>query len=315
MKSQGASEAERNDGTAEASLAFSFPLHGGSIVSARRTAVALMTLALGTSRLTAQTTLPVEYESGLMFVRTGGVFVIDLGGGTEVLSSTYAERVKRGPAGWFTGFRSTGERIDSERMHIAPITLGPITTPADAVVWRGLDGHGVDGLISARTFAHTPVTLDFANRQLVFETASSLAARERRGSVLALKTDAVRDLALDLFLDFDLGNGQVGTCEIDTGSQGVDLNARYMAVFGISPDSGDVAETRMAGSSEVFYRARVSTTLAPVGAPHLNMERPVVRFGNYIYDCVVGTEYWSRTALTIDIPRRRVILAAAGPSR
>lgn len=298
-----------------AALTFSFHIYGGPNVSAPRAAAALMTLALGTSPLAGQTTLSVEYESGLMFVRSGGVFVIDLGGGTEVLSSTYAERVKRGPAGWFTGFRSTGERIDGERMHIAPITLGPVTTPADAVVWRGLDGHGVDGLISARTFAHTPVTLDFANRQLVFETVASLRDRERRGSVLALKTDAVRDLALDLFLDFDFGNGQIGTCEIDTGSQGVDLNARYMAALGIRRDSGDVTETQMAGTSEVFYRARVPTTLAPVGAPHLIMERPVVRFGNYIYDCIVGTEFWAKTALTIDLPRRRVILAPAGASR
>lgn len=96
----------------------------------------------------------------------------------------------------------------------------------EVLVWQGLDAGGIAGLISARTFAHTPVTLDLPNRQLVFERRASLAARVRRGVTLPLKTDVLRDLALDLFVDFDLGGGQVGTCEIDTGSQAIDLNAR-----------------------------------------------------------------------------------------
>ncbi len=272
-----------------------------------------LTCTLATRPVASQTVLPVELNSsGMMLVRAAGQgqpegrFVIDLGSGIEVLSSAYAQRVGRGSAGFFTGFRSTGERVDAARVRIAPIVLGPISTPADAVVWPGLDADSIAGLISARTFARTPVTLDFLNRQLVFETPASLAARARRGFSLPLKSDAVRDMALDLFLDFDLGGGQVGTCEIDTGSEAIDLNARYLPALGISADSG------AAGAQS---RARLPADLAPVGAPRLRLERPAVRVGNYIYDCIIGTRFWSQVALTLDIPHRRVILSAAQESR
>lgn len=254
----------------------------------------------------AQTSLPVELNAdGMMVVRAAahgqppGRFVIDLGSGIEVLSGAYAQRVQRGPAGHFTGFRSTGERVDVPRVRIAPIELGPIMTPADAVVWPGLDADSIAGLISARTFAQAPVTLDFPDRRLVFETPASLAARARRGISLPLKTDALRDLALDLFLDFDLGEGQVGTCEIDTGSHAVDVHARLLPALGIDADSGGGARVR----------AQLPANLAPLGAPQLHLERPGVRVGNYIYDCIVGTEFWSQTVLTLDIPHHRVILS------
>jgi hypothetical protein len=266
-------------------------------------------LALAARFLAAQVALPVTLNpDGMMTVHVSGpghpdgLFVIDLGSGVEVLSSAYAAQVGQGPAGHFTGFRSTGERVDAARVRIAPIALGPVSTPADAIVWSGLDAAGVAGLISARTFARAPVTLDFPNRQLVFETAASLAARARRGITLPLRTDALRDQALDLFLDFDLGNGQVGTCEIDTGSEAIDVNARYLPALGIAGDSATGAAPT---------RARLPASLAPVGAPRLRLERPTVRVGNYIYDCIIGTRFWSQVALTLDIPHQRVILSAA----
>jgi hypothetical protein len=277
----------------------------------RGTRLGLVVLSIGGTvapSASAQTSLPVELNpDGMMVVQAAGRglpagrFVIDLGSGIEVLSGAYAQRVQRGPAGHFTGFRSTGERVDVPRVRIAPIELGPIETPADAVVWPGLDADSIAGLISARTFARSPVTLDFPNRRLVFETPASLAARARRGVSLPLKSDALRDMALDLFLDFDLGNGQVGTCEIDTGSHAVDVNARILPALGINGDSGAGAQVH----------ARLAGDLAPVGAPQIHLERPNVRVGNYIYDCIVGNEFWSQTALTLDIPHHRVIVSVA----
>ena len=279
----------------------------------RSVRVVLWACALFGRAVASQAVLPVEINAaGMMMVRAAGqggaegLFVIDLGSGIEVLSSAYADRVGQGPVGYFTAFRSTGERVDVPRVRIAPIVLGPITTPADAVVWQGLDAEGIAGLISARTFALTPVTLDFPSRQLVFESRASLAARVRRGVTLPLKTDVLRDLALDLFLDFDLGGGQVGTCEMDTGSQAIDLNGRFLPALGISADSA---------AAGAHARARLPANLAPVGAPQLRLERPTVRIGNYIYDCIIGTQFWAHVALTLDIPHHRVILSTAAASR
>lgn len=113
---------------------------------------------------------------------------------------------------------------------------------------------------------------------------------------LLLKTDVLRDLALDLFVDFDLGGGQVGTCEIDTGSQAIDLNARLLRALGIS------ADTAVAGAHAL---ARLPANLAPVGPPQLRLERPTVRIANDIYDCIIGTQFWAHVALTLDIPHHR----------
>jgi len=267
----------------------------------------------------AQTVLPATIDRyGFLTVRVGppgrpaGTWIVDLGAGTEVLSDSAAARLGRGPAGYFTAFRSTGERVDARRIRITPVALGPVSTPGDAEVWSGLDGLGLDGLVSARTFARTPVTLDFAGGRLVIETQASLAARVREGTVLPVETDRLRDVALDVFVDFDFGGGQRGRCELDTGSGSIDLNERYMAAFGLKKDSAGVTATRMPSGPDVIYRATLPTDMAPVGAPALRLAHPRVRFGNYIYDCIVGNTFWSTTTLTLDLPHRRVIL---GPRR
>ena len=287
------------------------------LAAGRRLAlVAVAALALSPVGAAAQTSIPLErdtFDLWTIHARAGGtdaVFVVDLGAGSEVLSSAFGSRVRLGDAGVFTGFRSTGQRVDAARVRIAPIAIGPAATPSDASVWAGLDGSGLDGLVSARTFAASPVTLDFANRRLVFETPESLAERVRRGAVLPVTTDSYRGLALDVFVDFDLGGGRTGRCELDTGSGAVDLNARYLPDLGLARDS--LATTRMPGSTATFYRGRLPGSLAPVGAPALAVDRPAVRFGDYIYDCIVGLSFWTRTTLTLDLPHGRIIVAAAG---
>jgi hypothetical protein len=44
-------------------------------------------------------------------------------------------------------------------------------------------------------------------------------------------------------------------------------------------------------------------------APQVTLTRPRVSFSNIIYDCVVGVDFWSAKALTIDVAHRQLIVS------
>jgi len=46
-----------------------------------------------------------------------------------------------------------------------------------------------------------------------------------------------------------------------------------------------------------------------LGAPEVKMEKPEVTFkGGLIYDGVVGTGFWLKREVTLDIPSRRLVV-------
>ena len=49
--------------------------------------------------------------------------------------------------------------------------------------------------------------------------------------------------------------------------------------------------------------------LALAVSPRIGVAKPHVSFKNIIYDCVIGVDFWAGKVVTIDIPRRRLIVA------
>lgn len=45
---------------------------------------------------------------------------------------------------------------------------------------------------------------------------------------------------------------------------------------------------------------RVNATMA--------LKDPLVNFGDFTYDCVVGTRFWHDRTVTLDLPSRRLIV-------
>jgi len=239
-------------------------------------------------------------------------FVLDSGAGLSVLSKNLVEKLGGKPAGQFTGFRMTGERMDLQLYTIPELRVGPVLQKAVLVgAWNGLDQFHIDGIISLNFFRKHPITLDFLHNQLIFETAASLAQRRRSGSTVPVRFDDERGISLDLFAPFLVGS-HPADCEVDTGSQGYMIQQRYMKLLGLSPQSSGVKQSSDAtilGHKEFRYSTTIPS-LALQGVPASALTNPPVMFQDMIYDCVIGSKFWAGRSVTFDVPGKSLILSA-----
>jgi hypothetical protein len=217
--------------------------------------------------------------------------ILDTGAGLDVFAPTLIAKLGGKPAGQFTGFPMSGERLDLPLFVIPQLSIGPLVKK-DAVVgsWEVLDQphrEGViDGIVSLNYFRDQPLTFDFVNKVIVLESPQSLEQRRAAGHVSPLQVHDQRGIALDVFAQFLIGDRQ-GQCEIDTGSPRATMSTRYLT----SPGTDAVPQLALAAS------------------PQIGVATPQVSFKNIIYDCVIGVDFWAGKIVTIDIPGRRLIVA------
>ena len=237
--------------------------------------------------------------------------ILDTGAGLAVLAPSVIEKVHGIPAGQFTGFRMTGERLDIPLFTIPRLVIGPMEKK-DVLVgsWDVLDKLHLDGIVSLSQFKDQPFTLDFGNKLLIFENAKTLAQRRANAVVSPIQLDDFRGVSLDMFSQFLLA-GRPGQCDIDTGSPISTVNIRYMKLLGVDPDSKDVRKVErktIAGAPEIRYDTRLPE-IALATAPKVDILHPQISFVDVIYDCVVGVDFWSGKALTVDIPDRQIMVS------
>jgi hypothetical protein len=239
--------------------------------------------------------------------------IFDTGAGLDVLAPSLIEKLHGKPWGQFSAFRMTGERLDMSLFVIPELSIGPVVKK-DAVVgsWDVLDKFHLDGIISVNDFRQQPFTFDFTNKVVVLETPKTLAQRRAAGKTSPLQFDDDRGIALDLFAQFLIGN-QPGQCEIDSGSPSTSVNTRFMPSLGIEKDGKDVQKHEgrsFTGAVETRYDTNLSQ-ISLAAAPQIILARPPVSFSDIIYDCVVGIDFWSGKALTIDIADRQLIVSSS----
>jgi hypothetical protein len=237
--------------------------------------------------------------------------IFDTGAGIDVLALSVVQKLRGTPAGQFTAFRMWGERLDIPLFNISQISVGPMIKRDPLVgAWDMLDQLHLDGIVSVNDFRHQPLTLDFVNKAMVFETAKSLALRRSAGKAAPLKFNDQRGIALDVFSDFLLGT-QTGECEIDTGSQNATVATRFMAPLAIDKDGKDVQKREQknpAGVTVVRYKTTLPK-IALAAAPQIGITQAPTTFADIIYDCVVGLDFWLGKSLTIDISGRELIVS------
>lgn len=249
---------------------------------------------------------------GLMIVpaKVGGTIpihvIFDTGAGLDALAPSLIQRLGGKPTGQFTAFRMTGERLDIPLFIVPELSIGPVVKK-DAVVagWDVLDKWHFDGIVSLNDFREQPLTLDFLNKVLVFETRSTMAHLRAAGKSSPLQFDDERGIALDVFAQFLVGN-QPAQCEIDTGSASATVSTRFMASLGVEGEKDERHEGSYKG---------ILPEISLAAAPQVTLASPRVAFSNLVYDCVVGVDFWSGRALTIDVAHRQLIVSYSPPLR
>lgn len=238
--------------------------------------------------------------------------VLDTGAGVDVLAPSLIEAAHGKPAGQFTGFRMFGDRLSLPLFVIPELTVGPLRkTEVMISSWDVLDQVHDDGIIAVRDLRSQPFTIDFPAKVVVFETEHSLAERRKQGRVASLALDDQRDVALDLFARFLIGD-QPALCSIDTGSPGTTISTRFMAPLGVDPASPDVKKQERRAVESGATITRYWTNVPQVSlaeAPHVAaLLHPRVSFADIIYDCVVGLDFLHDRVLTLDIAHKQMVV-------
>jgi Aspartyl protease len=237
-------------------------------------------------------TIPFTDSNGLITVQASVdgkapvPMLVDLGAGMNIVSERLGYLIPL--SGKYTTLRLTGERVDLPMGKLVSLSIGGVPlSETTAGVWDGLSAvHGVDGLIAATAFRTIATTFDFHDRQIVLEDAVSFPERRRVATRVPLVLQDDLDTALAIFARFDFGNGRIGLCEIDTGTKGIVLD-------------------------DVFKSAGVPS-LTLVGAPQTKVDHPDVTYGNLIYDCTIGNDFWNGRTFTLDILNRALYVAEQG---
>jgi hypothetical protein len=238
-------------------------------------------------------------------------FILDTGAGLSVLSQSLVDKLGGKRAGQFTGFRMTGERLDVQLYTIPELRVGTIMRKSALVgAWDGLDKLHIDGIISLNFFRDQPITLNFEHKQLIFETPASLAQRRDSGRAVPVRLDDQRGISLELFAPFLVGSHSA-ECEVDTGSQGYTIQLRYMELLGLNKEGSNVKKfehTSILGAKETRYTAALPS-LALEGVPSDERQNARATFEELIYDCNIGSNYWTGRSVTFDVPGRTLIVS------
>jgi hypothetical protein len=222
--------------------------------------------------------------------------LVNLGAGVDVVSSELGRRFVA-VDGKYVSLRLTGERVDLPIGKVVSLAVGGVQLEAPRVgIWSGLDGTGIDGLISATAFRNVATTFDFRDRQIVIEDAQTFPERIRPATRIPLILQDDLGIALALFARFDFGGGKTGLCEIDTGATGITLDKTFATSVGLDPTGAN--------------QARLAS-IALVGAPQTAILAPSVRFSDLIYDCDVGNSFWAGRTFTLDLPNHRMYVSTS----
>ncbi len=279
------------------------------------TAIASLSLAFAPRAAIAVDHIPfTEVDGGLIQVqasvdgRPPVPMLVDLGAGIDVFASSLGRQFVT-IDGKYVSLRLSGERVDLPIGTIVSLAVGDVTLDVPRVgVWSGLDGSGVEGLISATAFRNIATTFDFRNHELVVEDAQTFPDRKRTATRVPLILQDDLGISLGLFARFDFGAGVTGLCELDTGSQGIMLDRTFASRLGINLADPRYKRVHMAAGDGVVASA---PSISLIGAPDTRIASPTVTYANLIYDCNVGNQFWAGRAFTLDLPNRVLYVASS----
>lgn len=249
-------------------------------------------------------------------------FIFDTGIGITLVDDDLIEGWGIAPVGSYTGKRMSGQAISVPLATVPWLSVAGVRrSDARVGVWD-MKGFlpdtpafkGVEGFLSLNAFLETPVTLDYGRGKLIVEDEASLAARVVAGAVVPLEVK--RDgPCVTIFFDLAVPGGPPAHVELDLGGGRLTLDARFMQRLGIDPAGADVKRVEKRDETGYDYTrhfTRFDGPIAPVAAPAYEQRGVQVLFQKIIYDGLIGDEFLRQFTVTLDLPRKRMIL---GPKR
>lgn len=243
-------------------------------------------------------------------------FILDTGAGAVVLSAKTFDKIADSSekAGYFTGFRHDGDRLDGIIYKIPSVSIGRIAaTNVLAGIYPPLDDYGVDGLLSLKFFEDKPFTIDFKNKKIAFLDKQGLDSVLIKSVSIPISLESHTDVSLDMFLPICL-NGKVKMkAQFDTGSGygAFVINPYFMEELSLDSSMGKAKLYTTPISHRQIRDVVLPLQSVAIGdLQDLAMLRDVsaVFREGLIYEALIGSEIFRNSSVTIDIPNRRVLL-------
>jgi predicted aspartyl protease len=256
-------------------------------------------------------TVPFTVNAGALTVQgsingQSAPMLVDLGVGIDVLSRRLGVREVNLYSKYVT-LTLTGQRVDLPIGTVVSLALGEYRLDGQTFgIWNGLDATPYQAVVSATAFRSVTATFDYKAHQISIEDAVSFPDRRRTAIRVPLILQDELGIALGLFAQFDLGNGQTGTCVVNTGFSQILIDRRFAAKLGVNLNAPGLrhVKTPMGDGIETTI-----PSLALGAAPGVPLRNPTVVFEDLVYDCNVGNDFWGDKIFTLDIPERAMYLA------
>jgi hypothetical protein len=248
---------------------------------------------------------------------TAARFVLDTGFGTPAIAASLAGAIGVRPdGGTFTGRRMSGQAVTLPTARLPRLAFGRLVWTDVRVALVDTDGfpaplRDVGGFLSLGLFRDAPFTVAYRRRRVRASAAPSRRPPPRDEATLHVRREGG---LLDSFVDLELPDGHVARAEVDTGSDALILDRRFMRGLGVA--EGDPGVRTVSGRDETGHRyvrhfARVPGTFRLKEAPRIAQRDPTVLFQRILHDGLVGDAFLRRYDVTYDLPRARIGFAPA----
>jgi hypothetical protein len=225
-----------------------------------------------------------------------GKFLFDTGEGVSGISPEFAKKIGCEPWGQISGFRMSGERLDSPHCDNITFKLGeqPFTAPVviiyDVMKFMDPDVPPIDGAIGLDLFADRALTI-IPRQKIIIESEGSLEQRIRGAKEIPMRI--VRDaegasIAVDTAVPTPKGTAWM---ELDGGNGSSLVIANHIApLLGLRPNisTPEPARFHLANGIEV---------------------QGMLRTRDLIMDGDISAQFLNHWALTVDLKRHRAWLA------
>ncbi len=244
-------------------------------------------------------------------------FILDTGIGLNLVSAGLAERLGLQATGEVhVGKRMSGQEVSVRLLELPSLSVGPCRRENLTVGMLDMDlppeMNFIEGFLSPSFFEEVPFTICRHARWVALEDADSMAVRLRTADVVPMRVDWVGP-SVSLFADLRLTDGTEISAEVDTGSDILILDARFMERLGVHPGGPGVEKregTDETGHHFVRYSAAVQGSVSLRAAPGVAQSDPAVMFQEIIYDGLLGDRFLRAFDVTYDVAGSRLLFTS-----
>lgn len=241
-------------------------------------------------------------------------FLLDTGIGPTVISSSFSEELSLKRKGETSGQRMSGQEISIPLVEVPSAEVGGIVRNNLEVGLFDMSDFPdfmseIKGILSIGYFSNWVVTFDYSNNRLLLCDHEEYEEKFRGGSKVPITVE-YKDTSVSVFIKAILPTGRSVQLEVDTGSDVMILNRKYMNELGVS--SGDSGLQKLSGKDETGHEferffADIKGDFKLEGAPDISQNDPKVMFQDIIYDGLLGNDFLKRFTVSYDLSNSNMV--------